>query len=171
MLRCVFVRKLDLSSSRITARLGIGTLKSGGLGLVAGLDLDAPGISRADAVYFMERAHETCPYSCSTRGQYRRHAHSRRHGHRPSGSLSADANPPQPAEKPVPRASGGPVWGRLGPFDRLDVTIFRSIGALLLLGPLVVVLDRFDAAGELTLFVLAGDRCTGGTPVALLTFN
>jgi osmotically inducible protein OsmC len=68
MLRYAFGRKLDLSGSRIIARVGIGTLSSGGLGLVATLDLDAPGISRADAVYLMERAHETCPYSRATRG-------------------------------------------------------------------------------------------------------
>lgn len=36
-------------------------------------------------------------------------------------------------------------------------TVVRGLGfTLLLLGPLVVVLDRLDAAGELTLFVLAG---------------
>ena len=61
-------RKLDLSGTRLTARIGIGTLESGGLGLAASLDLDAPGLSRADAVYLMERAHETCPYSRATRG-------------------------------------------------------------------------------------------------------
>ena len=68
MLRFAGMRKLDLSDSRITARVGIGTLKSGGLGLTAALDLDAPHMSHADAVYLMERAHETCPYSRATRG-------------------------------------------------------------------------------------------------------
>jgi lipoyl-dependent peroxiredoxin len=68
LLRFAFGRKLDLSGSRITARVGIGTLSSGGLGLTAALDLDAPGISRADAVELMERAHEACPYSRATRG-------------------------------------------------------------------------------------------------------
>ena len=61
-------RKLDLSGSRLTARVGIGPLESGGLGLTAALDLDAPQISRADAVALMELAHETCPYSRATRG-------------------------------------------------------------------------------------------------------
>ena len=61
-------RKLDLSGARVTSHIGIGTLESGGLGLVASLDLDAPGISRADAVFLMERAHESCPYSRATRG-------------------------------------------------------------------------------------------------------
>jgi Ohr subfamily peroxiredoxin len=68
MLRYAFERKLDLSGSRITARVGIGPLSSGSFGLAAALDLDTPGISRADAVYLMERAHETCPYCRATRG-------------------------------------------------------------------------------------------------------
>jgi Ohr subfamily peroxiredoxin len=68
VLRYATTRKLDLSDSRVTARVGIGTLKSGGIGLAAALDLDAPRLSRADAVYLMERAHETCPYSRATRG-------------------------------------------------------------------------------------------------------
>ena len=69
LLRFAAGRKLDLSESRITARVGIGLLKStGGFGLSAWLDLDAPQINRADAVELMERAHETCPYSRATRG-------------------------------------------------------------------------------------------------------
>jgi lipoyl-dependent peroxiredoxin len=68
MARFAMGRKVDMSGSRLTARIGIGPLKSGGLGLSAALDLDAPQISRADAVYLMERAHETCPYSRATRG-------------------------------------------------------------------------------------------------------
>jgi osmotically inducible protein OsmC len=68
LLRFAFGRKLDLSGSRITARVGIGTLSTGGFGLAAALDLDAPGISRADAVELMELAHEACPYSRATRG-------------------------------------------------------------------------------------------------------
>ena len=61
-------RKLDLSGSRITARVGIGPLKSDGFGLAVALDLDAPQISRDEAVELMTRAHETCPYSRATRG-------------------------------------------------------------------------------------------------------
>jgi osmotically inducible protein OsmC len=68
MTRFAAGRKLDLSGSRITARVGIGPLESGGFGLAASLDLDAPQVSRADAVYLMEHAHETCPYSRATRG-------------------------------------------------------------------------------------------------------
>ena len=61
-------RKLDLSGTRITSRIGIGPVDTGGFGLAAALDLDAPDLSRADAEYLMERAHETCPYSRATRG-------------------------------------------------------------------------------------------------------
>jgi osmotically inducible protein OsmC len=68
ILRYATTRKLDLSDSRVTARVGIGTLENGGLGLAAALDLDAPRLSHAEAVYLMERAHETCPYSRATRG-------------------------------------------------------------------------------------------------------
>ena len=69
LLRFASGRKLDLSESRITARVGIGLLKSiGGFGLRVWLDLDAPQIDRAEALELMERAHEACPYSRATRG-------------------------------------------------------------------------------------------------------
>ena len=68
LLRIASGRKLDLSGSRITARVGIGPLVNGGFGLAAELDLDAPQISRAEAVELMTRAHEACPYSRATRG-------------------------------------------------------------------------------------------------------
>jgi len=60
--------KLDLTGSRVTARVGIGPARGGGFGLAAALDLHAPGIDRAKAVELMRRAHETCPYSRATRG-------------------------------------------------------------------------------------------------------
>jgi osmotically inducible protein OsmC len=68
LLRIASGRKLDLSGSRITARVGIGPLKSGGFGLAASLALDAPQIGRDEAVELMIRAHEACPYSRATRG-------------------------------------------------------------------------------------------------------
>jgi osmotically inducible protein OsmC len=61
-------RKLDLSGSRITAGIAIGTLGTGGFGITAALDFEAPRIGRDDAFYLMRRAHETCPYSRATRG-------------------------------------------------------------------------------------------------------
>jgi Ohr subfamily peroxiredoxin len=68
MLRIASERKIDLTGSRITARVGIGPLKTGGFGLAAALDMDAPQISREEAVDLMRRAHDACPYSRATRG-------------------------------------------------------------------------------------------------------
>jgi lipoyl-dependent peroxiredoxin len=68
LLRIASGRQLDLSGSRITAHVGIGTLNTGGFGLAAALDLDAPQISRDQAADLMKRAHEACPYSRATRG-------------------------------------------------------------------------------------------------------
>ena len=68
LLRFAAGRKLDLSGSRLTARVGIGPVPRGGFGLAAALDLDAPRLSRDVAVDLMSRAHETCPYSRATRG-------------------------------------------------------------------------------------------------------
>jgi lipoyl-dependent peroxiredoxin len=68
LLRIAAGRNLDVTGSRITARVGIGILKSGGFGLSAALDLDAPGIRTDEALDLMARAHEACPYSRATRG-------------------------------------------------------------------------------------------------------
>jgi len=68
LLRIASGHKLDLSGSRITARVGIGPLTSGGFGLAAALDLDAPQIGRDEALDLMTRAHEARPYSRATRG-------------------------------------------------------------------------------------------------------
>jgi osmotically inducible protein OsmC len=68
LLRLATGRKLDLTGTRITARVGIGPLSSGGFGLAAALDLDAPEIGHQEAFELMERAHEACPYSRATRG-------------------------------------------------------------------------------------------------------
>lgn len=68
LLRIAAGRKLDVAGSRITARVGIGPLETGGFGLTAALDLDAPQISRDDAAALMTRAHQACPYSRATRG-------------------------------------------------------------------------------------------------------
>src|SRR4051812_31021173 len=68
LLRIAAGRELDLTDSRVTARVGIGPAPSGGFGLVAALDLHAPRMSRAVAVDLMSRAHEACPYSRAPRG-------------------------------------------------------------------------------------------------------
>ena len=68
LLRFAAGRRLDLSDAGLTARVGIGLVPSGGFGLVAALDLDAPQLSHAMAADLMSRAHEACPYSRATRG-------------------------------------------------------------------------------------------------------
>ena len=68
LVRIAAGRELDLSSSRITARVGIGALKSGGFGLAAALDLDAPQLNREQGLDLMAQAHHACPYSRATRG-------------------------------------------------------------------------------------------------------
>ena len=68
LLRIAAGRKLDLSDSRITARIGIGIGKSGGFGLAAALDLAAPQLTREQGIDLMRRAHQDCPYSRATRG-------------------------------------------------------------------------------------------------------
>jgi lipoyl-dependent peroxiredoxin len=68
LMRFAAGRRLDLTGSRVTARVGIGTLENGGLGLAATIDLDAPQLGPEDAAELMRRAHETCPYSRATRG-------------------------------------------------------------------------------------------------------
>ena len=68
LLRFAAGRHLDVTGAEITARVGIGTLKTGGFGLQVALDLDAPELDREEAFDLMARAHETCPYSRATRG-------------------------------------------------------------------------------------------------------
>ena len=61
-------RHLDVSASRVTARVGIGPTGHGGFGLEVALDLSAHGLSSEDAASLMERAHQLCPYSNAVRG-------------------------------------------------------------------------------------------------------
>jgi len=68
LLRFASGRKLDAAAWRLTSRVGIGPLESGGFGLAVTLDLDAPGIDSDEALDLMRRAHEICPYSRATRG-------------------------------------------------------------------------------------------------------
>jgi lipoyl-dependent peroxiredoxin len=68
LLRFATGRKLDLSGSHVTARIGIGLIEGGGFGLAAALDLDAPQLGFEEAAELMARAHEACPYSRATRG-------------------------------------------------------------------------------------------------------
>jgi osmotically inducible protein OsmC len=66
--RGILDRTVDVSGSRMTARVGIGPTGHGGFGLAVSLDLHAPKITREDAEMLMRRAHDRCPYSNATRG-------------------------------------------------------------------------------------------------------
>ncbi|MDT5251025.1 MAG: lipoyl-dependent peroxiredoxin, partial [Mycobacterium sp.] len=61
-------RSLDLSRSRITARVSLGPTGHGGMNIAVVLDLSAPDLAAEDAASLLRRAHEVCPYSNATRG-------------------------------------------------------------------------------------------------------
>lgn len=61
-------RKLDVSESAITARVGIGANESGGFVIAVELEAELPGLDRATAHELVEAAHQVCPYSNATRG-------------------------------------------------------------------------------------------------------
>ena len=94
LLRIASGRKLDLTGSRITARVGIGPLRTGGFGLAATLDLDAPLITTDEGMDLMTRAHEACPYSTGHAREHRGHAHRRRQDCPASGGLRRRAEFP-----------------------------------------------------------------------------
>ncbi len=60
--------KSDLTDTQVTARVGIGTLDSGGFGLAVELDVTIPQLDHDAAVALVEQAHAVCPYSNATRG-------------------------------------------------------------------------------------------------------
>jgi len=59
--------KVELSSSSVTAKVGIGT-QSGGFGLTVTLLVDLPGVDKPVAEDIVAKAHMVCPYSNATRG-------------------------------------------------------------------------------------------------------
>jgi Ohr subfamily peroxiredoxin len=60
--------KVDVSGSRVTAKVGLGKTESGGFGLTVELDIAIPDIPADTAATLVEQAHEVCPYSNATRG-------------------------------------------------------------------------------------------------------
>ena len=61
-------RKIDISGSRVTVRVGLGPTGTGGMGLAVQIDLDAAMLNPDDAAALMRRAYDVCPYSNATRG-------------------------------------------------------------------------------------------------------
>lgn len=60
-------KKIQLNGVEVIARVDIGMLEAGGLGLAAELDVRLPGIDRATAEELVHAAHQVCPYSRATR--------------------------------------------------------------------------------------------------------
>jgi Ohr subfamily peroxiredoxin len=60
--------RLDVTSSEVSATVGIVMLASGGFGLEVELDVHAPELDRDTAHALVEKAHHVCPYSNATRG-------------------------------------------------------------------------------------------------------
>ncbi|CAG6392978.1 organic hydroperoxide resistance protein [Streptomyces cocklensis] len=60
--------KVDVSGSRVTAKVGLGKTESGGFGLTVELDIAIPDLPADTAATLVEQAHEVCPYSNATRG-------------------------------------------------------------------------------------------------------
>jgi lipoyl-dependent peroxiredoxin len=61
-------RKIAADGSRVTARVDIGPVAGGGLGLGVELIVQLPGVDETDAASLVETAHDACPYSRATRG-------------------------------------------------------------------------------------------------------
>ncbi|MEW1861369.1 organic hydroperoxide resistance protein [Streptomyces sp. NPDC088194] len=60
--------KADISGSRVTAKVGIGKIESGGFGLTVEIAVSIPKVDEATAKDLVEKAHQVCPYSNATRG-------------------------------------------------------------------------------------------------------
>jgi lipoyl-dependent peroxiredoxin len=61
-------RDIDLTGSQVKARIGLGPIPGGGLGLSAALDLAEADGNRADLAELLRETHELCPFSRATRG-------------------------------------------------------------------------------------------------------
>jgi osmotically inducible protein OsmC len=60
---------LEVEDSTVTARVGMGVIGEGRIGLVVELDITLPSITdRAVAEDLVARAHQRCPYSNAVRG-------------------------------------------------------------------------------------------------------
>ncbi|SDO93831.1 organic hydroperoxide resistance protein [Lentzea jiangxiensis] len=60
--------KVQVASSEVTAKVGIGSNGTGGFQLAVELAVKIPGLDQAVAEKLVEQAHQVCPYSNATRG-------------------------------------------------------------------------------------------------------
>lgn len=62
-------RELKTDDSTVTARVGLGTIGEGRIGLVVALDVTLPSVTdRSAAEDLVAQAHRRCPYSNAVRG-------------------------------------------------------------------------------------------------------
>ncbi len=62
-------RELNTDDSTVTARVGLGTIGEGRIGLVVALDVTLPSLTdRSAAEDLVAQAHRRCPYSNAVRG-------------------------------------------------------------------------------------------------------
>jgi Ohr subfamily peroxiredoxin len=60
--------KVDMPTSSVTAKVGIGPVGGGGFRLTVSLIVDVPGVDKSVAEDLAAKAHMVCPYSNATRG-------------------------------------------------------------------------------------------------------
>lgn len=56
------------ADTSVTGHVGIGPREPTGFGIAVELEVNLPGLDRADAEKVVEAAHQICPYSNATRG-------------------------------------------------------------------------------------------------------
>jgi len=62
------LKKIPVTSSEVSAEVGIGQRAEGGFGLAVALSVKVGGIDQAAAEALVQAAHAVCPYSNATRG-------------------------------------------------------------------------------------------------------
>lgn len=60
--------KVKTGITSVTAEVSIGKTAQGGYGLAVILNVEIPGVERAQAEDLANKAHQVCPYSNATRG-------------------------------------------------------------------------------------------------------
>ncbi|MEX2520780.1 MAG: organic hydroperoxide resistance protein [Paracoccaceae bacterium] len=56
------------NETTVESTVGIGPRSEGGFGLEIALEINLPGVDKAEAKKLVDKAHQVCPYSNATRG-------------------------------------------------------------------------------------------------------
>ncbi|TWW01911.1 organic hydroperoxide resistance protein [Chitinophaga pinensis] len=62
------LEKVAVGTTAVTADVSIGKKEDGGFALAVTLEIEIPGVERAQAEELAKKAHAVCPYSNATRG-------------------------------------------------------------------------------------------------------